>query len=92
MVSGAGDLESKNGCEYVHLTLQPGSVVAPHRLPFPVSFYLVSGKGSVSLGDAQFEVEQGGLLKEVEAGAPRGWKNLCPADPSILVIKHTGSP
>jgi quercetin dioxygenase-like cupin family protein len=80
-------LNEQNGCQYVHLTVQPGSVVAPHSLPIPVTFYVLAGNGALSLNGGQYEAEQGDLV-EVEAGASRGWQNQGDAVLSLLVIKH----
>jgi quercetin dioxygenase-like cupin family protein len=82
-------LNERNGCQYVHLTVQPDSVVTPHSLPIPVTFYVLAGKGLLTRGNAHYEVEQGDLV-EVEAGASRGWQNQGDAVLSILAIKHMG--
>jgi quercetin dioxygenase-like cupin family protein len=82
-------IHQQNGCEYVQLTVQPGSVVAPHSLPFPVTFYVSAGAALLRLGDARYEVGKGDLL-EVEADVSREWQNIGAEALSLLVIKHTG--
>ena len=79
----------KNGCEYVHLTLQSGCTVAPHRLDFPVTFYVLTGSGIVTLDGNPDEVEAGDLV-EVDGGAFREWSNPGAEPFSCLVIKHVG--
>ena len=82
-------ISESNGCQYVHLSIQHGSLIAAHSLPHPVTFYVLSGAGLLFLKDREYEVGEGDLV-EVEAGASRGWANRGDATLFLLVIKHTG--
>jgi quercetin dioxygenase-like cupin family protein len=83
-------LTSGNGCEYVHLSIKPGSVVHAHSLPFPVTFYVLTGTGTLQTGEDRHEVTEGDLA-EVGGGALRGWRNEGNKVLSLLVIKHVSS-
>jgi|WetSurMetagenome_2_1015567.scaffolds.fasta_scaffold689771_1 quercetin dioxygenase-like cupin family protein len=82
-------IQTQNGCEYVHLTLQAGSTVTSHSLDFPVTFYVLSGSGVLYLDGAPHEAETGDLA-EVKAGATREWRNVGTEPLSCLVVKHIG--
>jgi quercetin dioxygenase-like cupin family protein len=77
------------GCEFVRLTVNPGSIVASHSLGFPVTFYVIEGAGLVSIEGRDALAEKGDLV-EVPAGAQRRWSNTGSHALSLLVIKHTG--
>jgi mannose-6-phosphate isomerase-like protein (cupin superfamily) len=76
------------GCEFVCLTVNPGGIVAPHRIDFPVTFYVIEGEGSISIEGRNGLAEKGDLV-EVPAGAQRQWRNMGGHTLSLLAIKHT---
>lgn len=78
-----------NGCEYVQLTIKPGSVVAPHSLDFPLTFYVIEGMGTALIEGKEFVAEKGDLI-DVGSGISRQWSNKGSQTLSLLVIKHTG--
>ena len=74
-------------CEFVKLELAPGGEIPPHALDMPVTFYVLFGKGSVSVQEESFEASQGDLIT-VKPGLQRGWYNTSTDDLHVLVVKH----
>lgn len=70
----------------VHLSLQPGDVIAKHGAPLDVCFLVLEGKGTVEIGDESREVEANTLI-ESPANCGHGWKNESDALLRIVVIK-----
>ena len=77
----------ENNYEYVRLCLQPGSKIDKHELPFPVTFFVISGLGEAFVDSETFNAESGDLL-EVKANSLRGWENKSDSQLEILVMKH----
>ncbi len=82
-------LHVANGCEFVVLTLRPGSEVASHVLDIAVSFYVVEGVGKLISDGVSCDVVSGDLI-ESTAGSERSVINAGKNDLKLLVIKHIG--
>ena len=82
-------LHVANGCEFVVLTLSPGSEIAPHVLDIAVSFYVISGEGKLVSDGVSSDVASGDLI-ETTAGSERSVSHSGDNDLKLLVIKHVG--
>lgn len=79
-----------NECEFVKLIIKPGGTIEPHSLDMPVTFYVISGTGTLELDDKVLETVKGDLLSAAP-GQERMWKNICQENLIVLVIKHIGT-
>ncbi|OPY70165.1 MAG: Cupin domain protein [Syntrophorhabdaceae bacterium PtaU1.Bin034] len=77
----------KHGCEYVRLTIRPGSGIAPHRLGIPVTFMVLSGTGLLKCNNESYRVEKGDMA-EIDPDVEREWSNEGPDELALLVIRH----
>ena len=80
-------LHSTPYCEYVRLDIEAGAVLESHRLPMPVSFYLIDGRAELTTPAGSFHLEKDDLI-EIEAGLDRQWRNTGSDRLQLLVIKH----
>jgi quercetin dioxygenase-like cupin family protein len=80
-------IHSQNHCEYVSLTLEPGSKIEGHYLPLPATFYIIKGNPTAVIDGKNFEANEGDLL-EVDKDVQRGWHNNSNTTAEILVVKH----
>ncbi|MDD4457879.1 MAG: cupin domain-containing protein [Syntrophotalea acetylenica] len=76
--------------EVIHILLRPGETVPLHDNPFDVLFYVLEGRGELTIED---EVQQvgGDSLIEIRTGTLRGWKNTGTEPVRLLVIKMAGT-
>lgn len=72
--------------ELVELRLQPKGEVPPHALPIHVTFYVVSGQGTLLIDDESTMARQGDVLV-VESNQRRAWLNTGSDSLVLLVIK-----
>lgn len=90
---GAGSkgvlLHAANQCEYVRLEIDAGARIDRHQLPLPVTFFVISGQGTLTTDSAPIIVNPGDLL-EVPPNLPREWYNHGTEMLRLLVIKHGG--
>lgn len=57
--------------DLVEIHIAPGGELAPHKTPMDTIFYIVSGKGKVTIGDAEITVKKGDSItspKEIPHG------------------------
>jgi len=80
-------IHTENNVEYVRLTLQPGSSIPSHELPFAATFYVISGDASLIINTSKQSVTRGDLV-EVAAGSARGVENGNADLLELMVIKH----
>ena len=80
-------IHSQNDCEYVYLSIEPDSKIDSHALGVPVTFYIITGNGFVSLDSNEYQVEAGDLI-EIARDVKREWKNNSDSVLELLVIKH----
>ena len=67
----------------VVITLDNGVEIAPHDEPYDVFFYVISGKGSFTAGQQQWEAEAGSTVF-----APKGIRGIkCIERMTILGVK-----
>jgi quercetin dioxygenase-like cupin family protein len=88
-VEGASGVmvHTQNNCEYVRLTLEPGSKIEAHYLPLPATFYILKGNPTAVIDGKTYDAGEGDLL-EVDKDVHRGWHNNKSTTAEILVIKH----
>lgn len=72
--------------ELVELRLLSKGEVLPHALPIHVTFYVVSGQGTLKVDDEFIMARQGDVLA-VEPNHLRGWLNTGSDELVVLVIK-----
>lgn len=72
--------------ELVELSLAPGAELFKHELPIPVVFYVLQGRGILTLDGEETEVEQGDIL-ECPPASQRQWRNIGTCELSLLVMK-----
>lgn len=73
--------------EIVQLVIRPEALVEPHRLPMPVSFFVLSGQGILTADGETLHPVKGDLI-EVDGQVQRSWRNDGPDALELLVIKH----
>lgn len=78
------DAEKAN---FVHLSLGIGAEIEPHTLDQAVTFYVISGCGTLYVDNNEIIVSTSDVI-EVKSGANRGWKNDGDTLMEILAVKH----
>ncbi len=73
--------------DMVHLSLGIGAEIELHTLDQEVTFYLISGCGTLFVDATEIIVSTGDVV-EVTANAQRGWKNDGDAILEVLAVKH----
>ena len=79
-------LHSQEQIELVHLLLKPGEKLAEHKNPFDVIFFVIEGKGILSVEGEEYYLKANDTTK-VTSDKNRGWKNTDNQDLRLLVIK-----
>jgi len=59
----ARELYNKDTAQAVHITLQPGESLKPHKTPVDVFFYVLEGNPDVYIGDEKQIVEKDCLVE-----------------------------
>jgi len=72
--------------ELVHVLLKPGELIEKHPNPIDVVFFILSGKGTLTVEDNVYESEENSTIF-VPAQLMREWHNTGDTDLRILVIK-----
>ena len=70
----------------MHMTLQPGQSLKPHKTPVDVTFYVLEGKPTVLVGEETEQFEEGTLI-ESPAHIVHSLSNEGEQVARILVIK-----
>ena len=68
------------------ISLQPGERLRLHRTPVDALFYLLEGRGIVTVGTEEAEVDAEALV-DSPAGLPHTWRNTGDGVLRILVLK-----
>lgn len=80
-------LQSNGDCEYVYLALNPRSKLEKHKLPIPVTFFVISGSGELCLDGTLYSATKCDLIN-AGANAEREWVNDSDSTLELLVVKH----
>lgn len=73
--------------ELVELSLDPGAELFTHTLPFSVVFYVLQGKGIITLEQVETQGAAGDIF-ECPAHLPRYWRNIGTSKLKLLVMKR----
>ncbi len=73
--------------EFVRVHLKPGEYIDTHVNPLVVFFYVLEGKGELTLGTESVTLAKDDLVR-VEEGIERKWENTGTAILQFLVIKQ----
>ncbi|SDM15698.1 cupin domain-containing protein, partial [Halarsenatibacter silvermanii] len=73
----AKQLHKNEDVQIMNLVLKPGDEVPSHSVPVNVFFYVVSGRGTIAIGDEEAEVKQDDIIPcpkntEMALSADRG--------------------
>lgn len=79
-------LHSEKPIELVHLLLKPGEILAEHKNPFDVIFFVIEGSGILTINGKPKKLNATDTLKVISY-INRGWENNSEKDLKILVIK-----
>lgn len=84
---------NSESAQIMHITLQPGETLIPHKTPVDVTFYVLEGKPTIHIGDEKESFEQDTLI-ESPAKIVHHISNESNAIARILVTKapRPGSP
>ena len=72
---------------YVHIAIQPGGEIAPHKVPFDATFYVANGEGEATVNGENFSLTKGDVI-HITPNAERGLKNTGSVVAEFLVIQH----
>ncbi|MCK9254270.1 MAG: cupin domain-containing protein [Bacteroidales bacterium] len=56
-------LYNKDSAQVMHITLQPGEALKPHKTPVDVFFYVLEGEPSIHIGDKTITFEKDSLIE-----------------------------
>ncbi|GEM_PF-6275846 len=83
-----GYLLASTGCnDIVELHIGEKGCVAAHVLPIDVTFYVIEGSGSITIGADTHTANKGDVI-HVPKGEERGWQNNTAQSLKLLVIKQ----
>ena len=77
------------GNEFVHLKLEPGKLVPAHALAIDVTFFIVSGSGTISIDGKKIKAEKNDVVF-VKSNSQRGWINDGNDVLELFVVKKLG--
>ena len=83
----AKKLSENPNFEIVHLTIEPNSYLKPHKVPFPVQFYIVEGTATFLLDGEEYKITENYVLN-CDLESEHGIMNKADTELIILVIKH----
>lgn len=72
--------------EIVRLNIEPNGIIGEHRLPFPVTFYILEGEPTLLLDGKEEKLSKDSSI-HCTPEINRGWKNESDKEVKILVIK-----
>lgn len=78
--------ETENN-DIVELQILKDGIVPPHSLPIDVTFYVISGKGKITIADEVIEASKGDVIS-VKKDLDRSWLNPSDEPLKLLVIKQ----
>jgi quercetin dioxygenase-like cupin family protein len=79
-------IHENDSVQVMYLVLAPGEELKPHTTPVDVFFYVLEGRGTITIGGESAEVEA-----ETIVDSPKGivhwWRNSGDANLRLLVVK-----
>jgi len=82
----AKQIPSEFKAKSVNIILKPKAVLPIHTTPVDVIFYVIKGKGALTIGNETKEFEEGSFVDSPK-DIPHGWENTGTEELSVLVIK-----
>lgn len=82
----AKHITSEFKAKSVNIVLQPQGILPMHTTPVDVIFYVIKGKGILTIGEEKQEVLEGTFIDSPK-DIPHGWENNGDSELSVLVIK-----
>lgn len=79
-------LYDKESAQVVHITLQPGESLKPHKTPIDVFFVVLEGTPTIQVGDEELVCEKDNLV-ESPAHIVHNIRNASESVARILVVK-----
>src|SRR5690554_2713820 len=80
------ELYSKETAQAVHIELQPGESLKPHKTPVDVFFYVLEGTPDVFIGEDKQRVEQDSLVESPQ-NITHYFANNTETKVRVLVVK-----
>lgn len=77
---------SNDKIEIVRLNIGPNGIIGEHRLPFPVTFYILEGSPTLMIDGKEIKLSKDNSI-HCTPEINRGWKNESDKEVKILVIK-----
>lgn len=85
-------LTEDSGLRNLRISIDPASGIPPHVVANAARFYVIQGRGELSVGSTLKQLAAGDLV-EIAAGASRGWHNPGPEPLELFVmIRLEGKP
>ena len=82
----AWKLIANKQCELIQICLKAGEKIAPHKNPFDVIFYCLSGEASLKIEEESMRFTTGNATF-ISSNTERGIENASDPDVEFLVIK-----
>jgi len=73
--------------DFVELHIHENGLIPAHALPVDVTFYVISGRGSITVLNEKADVSQGDII-DVKKNMERIWHNSFSELLKLLVIKQ----
>lgn len=73
--------------EIIHMTLEPGANLAPHKTPFDAEFYASKGNAVFIIAGKELNAPEGSIV-ECPGSIEHGIRNDSDEEITVLVIKH----
>ena len=80
-------ISSRDGVEIIYMTLDPGSMLAPHTTPFDAQFFCHRGTAVLLVGGREITATEGTLL-ECPGDTPHGIRNDTEEEIALLIVKY----
>jgi quercetin dioxygenase-like cupin family protein len=80
-------LTSGDNLEVIHMTMEKGSYLLPHKTPFDAEFYASSGSAVFVIGEKEFKAAEGSIIF-CPGNIEHGIRNDTDHTITVLVIKH----
>jgi len=80
-------LAATDNNDFVELLIHQNGMIPAHALPIDVSFYLISGRGEITISDKKLNASKGDII-EVKKDLERTWHNPFIEPLKLLVIKQ----
>ena len=80
-------LTAGQNIEIIHMTLEKGAYLAPHKTPFDAEFYASKGNAVFVIGEKEIAAAEGSIIP-CPGNIEHGIRNDSDESITVLVIKH----